>query len=62
MVEKIEKCVCVGWGGLPFSGYFMVLMSTLKEGCCGMNWQDCLVSGIFCDAVGAIYQRLSRFL
>lgn len=30
-----------------FADVFMVLMSTMREGSYGMNWQDFLVGGIF---------------
>lgn len=47
MVKKIEKFF-----------FFVVvggdLILTLKEGYYGMNWQDCLVGGIFRGALGVI--------
>jgi hypothetical protein len=33
---------------------FMVLMLTMIEGCYGMNKQDCLIGGIYCDVLGLI--------
>jgi hypothetical protein len=29
-------------------GVFMVLMMTMTKGCSRINWQGCLVDGIFC--------------
>jgi hypothetical protein len=59
LLDSLEMSSIILYGLLS-----IVLMSTMKEGCYGMNWYDCFVGGIFHGALGVIlyYHFLSKRL